>query len=226
MKSRVEELHEDNMNKENLIEELLKTTYALSQAMEGKGPLASFGIDVNPQYVFPEGLRNLPKDGKLMKYIYDNFIDIGPEPFNTVTQIKSENQSLQKLLNVNREELLQLQQSLESAQLRVNNDRIREKSAKTRKMRDIAESLLVILMNNNLEGEIEKNKQLLEFVQTVNTEKGARRDRNASAYSKKSRSSDHGSILGSFGMKTPGAGLDFEIADLNKKIKILEQKLE
>ena len=101
------------MNKEKLIEELLKTTFALSQAMEGKGPLVSYGINVNPDYVFPADLRNLPKDGKLMKYIYNNFIDAGPA--NSAEQIKSENQSLQKLLSVNRDELRELQKSLESA---------------------------------------------------------------------------------------------------------------
>lgn len=55
--------------------------------MEGKGPLVSFGINVNPDYVFPTDLRNLPKDGKLMKYIYNNFID--PGHADSADQIKS-----------------------------------------------------------------------------------------------------------------------------------------
>ncbi len=74
IKNQVEQLEQNNKAKQVLINELLRATYGLAQGLEGKGPLVSYNIGVNPEFVFPEDLKNIPKDDGLMKYIANNFI--------------------------------------------------------------------------------------------------------------------------------------------------------
>ena len=88
-----------------------------------------------------------------MKYINNNFISQGNS--STTSKLKRENLSLQKLLQLNRDESSQFEAQVKEGQLKYES------------LVKLAEQMIYILLSNNLEKEIEANKEIYAFVKTM-----------------------------------------------------------